>query len=274
MPAAQLEIPGSHARGSACPRPRFSILALDGGGARGYLTAKILEQIEVELDRSSETPMPLGQRFDLIAGTSTGGIIALALAAGLPARTVSRLYTQFVPRIFGSAMHQPLWRRWTHARYRADGLHQALEAIFDGLILADVCTDVCVTAVSLANARPVILHSDYRDGGFPPASVKLAELAMATAAAPTYFVASSGVHFTDLVDRWCVLQQPCVARCGRGVWFLARKFPRCDSPSRHRHPVRPTPRRVVGRDRRTTGHTVCVPDPAWGRHLGLGSTVS
>ncbi|MGC8509049.1 MAG: patatin-like phospholipase family protein, partial [Thiomonas sp.] len=200
MPAAQFEIPGSHARGSACPPPRFSVLALDGGGARGYLTAKILEQIEVELDCSSETPMPLGQRFDLIAGTSTGGIIALALAAGLPARTVSRLYTQFVPRIFSSAMRQPLWRRWTHARYRADGLHQALEAIFDGLTLADLRTDVCVTAVSLANAQPVILHSNYRDGGFPPVSAKLADLAMATAAAPTYFVASSCAHFTDLVD--------------------------------------------------------------------------
>src|SRR5260370_39231466 len=70
---------------------RFSILALDGGGARGYLSVKILEHAEAHLNALTGQSLPIGARFDLIAGTSTGGIAALALALGLPAHAGSAL---------------------------------------------------------------------------------------------------------------------------------------------------------------------------------------
>ena len=60
----------------------FKILSLDGGGVRGYLSAKILSNLEDYLNNRAKEEMPIGQRFDFIAGTSTGGIIALALALG------------------------------------------------------------------------------------------------------------------------------------------------------------------------------------------------
>jgi hypothetical protein len=57
--------------GSASAQPKFRVLSLDGGGARGYLSIMKLANIEKYLDRLSGTKVPLGRRFDLIAGTST-----------------------------------------------------------------------------------------------------------------------------------------------------------------------------------------------------------
>jgi patatin-like phospholipase/acyl hydrolase len=73
----------SSALGASDPsatRPRFRILALDGGGIKGAFTAKLLTEWEVN------TKQRIVDHFDLIAGTSTGGIIALALGLGIPRR--------------------------------------------------------------------------------------------------------------------------------------------------------------------------------------------
>jgi len=59
------------------PDSRFQILAIDGGGVRGIFVAGVLAALEADLEQ------PVAERFDLIVGTSTGGIIALALGAGL-----------------------------------------------------------------------------------------------------------------------------------------------------------------------------------------------
>lgn len=89
--------------------PLFSVLTLDGGGARGYLTLKILERVETYLNTLTGAPLPLGARFDLICGTSTGGISALALALGRPVSEISALYETHLPHIFGSAMRRFAW---------------------------------------------------------------------------------------------------------------------------------------------------------------------
>jgi patatin-like phospholipase/acyl hydrolase len=62
------------------------ILSIDGGGIRGTFPAAFLASLEADLDR------PIGEYFDLIAGTSTGGIIAIGLAMGLPAKDILALY--------------------------------------------------------------------------------------------------------------------------------------------------------------------------------------
>ena len=71
------------------------ILTIDGGGIRGTFPAAFLAELEQELDR------PIGSYFDLIAGTSTGGIIAIGLGMGLTAKEISRLYEEKGPAIFG-----------------------------------------------------------------------------------------------------------------------------------------------------------------------------
>ncbi|MBQ4855805.1 patatin-like phospholipase family protein [Rhodanobacter sp. B2A1Ga4] len=178
----------------------FSVLTLDGGGARGYLTLKILERVEGYLNMLTGVVLPLGARFDLICGTSTGGIIALALALGQPVSEISALYEAHLPRIFGSAMRRFGWMGNFRPRYRSDALREAMQAFFGDLTLAEVQTDVCVTAVSLINARPHLFRSDYVKPGVWHDDDRLAELALATSAAPTFFAAHSTEHLTDLVD--------------------------------------------------------------------------
>ena len=73
------------------------ILSIDGGGIKGTQPAAFLAGLEEDLDE------PIGRYFDLIAGTSTGGILAIGLALGIPAKTLLELYENRGPTIFGQA---------------------------------------------------------------------------------------------------------------------------------------------------------------------------
>ena len=77
--------------------PIRRILSIDGGGIMGTQPASFLTSLEEDLDR------PIGEYFDLIAGTSTGGILAIGLAMGLPARDLLDLYVRRGPHIFGQS---------------------------------------------------------------------------------------------------------------------------------------------------------------------------
>src|ERR1700730_19202618 len=72
----------------------FRILSLDGGGIRGVFPAALLARLEQHLDA------PIGSYFDLIAGTSTGGIIAIGLGLGLSAKDILKFYAERGPAIF------------------------------------------------------------------------------------------------------------------------------------------------------------------------------
>src|SRR5947208_9525326 len=90
---------------------KFRILSLDGGGTRGFLSANILKNIEGYLNHKTSDNQTIGQHFDLIAGTSTGGIIALALAVGMSAKDITRFYEENIPLIFNSP------NKWSNVRW-------------------------------------------------------------------------------------------------------------------------------------------------------------
>ena len=118
----------------------FRVLSLDGGGVRGYLSAKILADIEQYLNENDGNNIPLGQRFKLIVGTSTGGIIALALATGKYAHEIFSLYETLIPEVFGTPQGMGIGK----AKYSNEILKVKLEEIFNEKTLADVDTDVCM----------------------------------------------------------------------------------------------------------------------------------
>src|ERR1700722_15331694 len=74
--------------------PRFQVLSLAGGGYRGLYTAQVIADLEEQLGA------PIATRFDLIAGTSVGGILALALALEIPASRIVDLFTKHGQDIF------------------------------------------------------------------------------------------------------------------------------------------------------------------------------
>src|SRR5215471_12717776 len=81
-------------RGALADGKFFRILSLDGGGIRGVFPAAFLARLEEHLEH------PIGSYFDLIAGTSTGGIIAIGLGLGMSAAEILRLYEEQGPAIF------------------------------------------------------------------------------------------------------------------------------------------------------------------------------
>lgn len=176
------------------PRVR-TVLSIDGGGIRGIIPARIVAEIE-EL-----TGRPAAALFDLVAGTSTGGMIALALALpgedGVPrytAEQILRFYLEEGPRIFPTSF--PLLRlagELVGPKYGADRIEAPLRRFFGEDRLEAALTNVLVTSYDLRLPAPFLFKSWKASGRgaatVPPAHFNylFREAARATSAAPTYF---------------------------------------------------------------------------------------
>jgi hypothetical protein len=168
---------------------KFRILSLDGGGVRGYLSAAYLAEAEQFLDRITGRTKPLGEHFDLICGTSTGAIIALALAMGKTAKEIFELYENLIPSVF-HRKHRRFWfMRAFRPAYRSAALRSELDAFFGKSDLTGVKRDVCITGVALTTGKPRFYKSDYFSRNIGRKDELLANIALGATAAPTYFEA-------------------------------------------------------------------------------------
>jgi hypothetical protein len=184
------------------------ILSIDGGGYLGLATASFLNSIEQRFNTRA------ADRFDLFCGTSTGAIIALALAKGMSAAEVVALYEQLGPEVFRSRpLHEravPLLRR---LRAVAGSLHDnaplvaALTNAFGTMTLGDLRQrgkTVLITAFNLTNGRPTIFKTDHADELRAHDRYLLRDVALASSAAPMYLPLvelkdpTTGVH-----ERFC-----------------------------------------------------------------------
>jgi patatin-like phospholipase/acyl hydrolase len=167
----------------------LKVLAIDGGGIRGIIPATILKSIE------ERTNTRAAHLFDLIAGTSTGGILALGLVTpdekGEPkysAADLCRLYEKEGKRIF----ERSLWHRaialenLIDEKYEASGLESVLRKYFGDTRLKDAVTEVLVTSYELETREPWFFarHKARSDPSF---DFEMRFVARATSAAPTYF---------------------------------------------------------------------------------------
>lgn len=158
----------------------MKILSIRGGGIRGLAVAQLLKDVESLLGK------PIGSYFDLIAGTSTGGILALALGLGIPAASIVQFYLEDGPGIF---RRSPL-----HAfglfgsKYNGTNLRQALDKRFNSKPLAECKTRTMVTTTNLVTSAATFLKS-WKLDDFPAALA-----GQCTAAAPTYFDAVEVKH--------------------------------------------------------------------------------
>src|SRR5260370_38784842 len=170
------------------------ILSIDGGGIKGIVPAAFLVQLEEALGES------ITHFFDLIAGTSTGGIIALGLGLGLSAADILHFYEHLGPAVFaGSRLGRGL-RRIGFAKYHALPLRRALEATFGEKTLGESRTRLVIPSLNLETGEVHIYKTahhprfevDYRE--------RVVDVALATSAAPTYFPthrSAKGIPFID-----------------------------------------------------------------------------
>ena len=163
----------------------FRILAIDGGGIKGIFPASFLAGLEERYLGGR----PITRYFDLIAGTSTGGIIALGLGAGLSPARLRNLYIDRGGEVFPPVRAGRLGKalRFFRYRYKRDALSRLLQESFGGLRLGQSCARLCIPTLEGHHGEVMVYktphHPDYHlDSEKPMVSV-----AEATSAAPTFF---------------------------------------------------------------------------------------
>lgn len=179
--------------GTHTTKKPFNILSFDGGGVRGILEACLLERIE------SKHPNIL-RDADLLVGTSTGGIIALGLAAGKSPAALREMYQTASKEIFSETFFGRFKDFWNllGADYKSDNLRKMLEIQFGDLLLGDLEKRVAITTFDLDNEaegsarawKAKIFHNCR--GSDADLDVRVVDLALRTSAAPTYFPTSDG----------------------------------------------------------------------------------
>ena len=163
----------------------FKILSIDGGGIKGIFPAQILAYLE----RNCLGGRPIGDHFDLIAGTSTGGIIALGLGAGLTAHALLDLYVNEGYRVFPPEQRlkgRRLFRRLSRNRYDRTALDELLWQTLGARTLRDSRYRLLIPATEAKHGDPAVYKTPHHPGYFLDVDKPMAEVAAATSAAPTY----------------------------------------------------------------------------------------
>lgn len=179
----------------------YNILCLDGGGMRGLLTARLLSRLD------SETPISgWRNRTHMIAGASTGGLLALGLGAGKSADEIVRFYQNNGPKVFSSS----LWRDvkavdgLLGAKYGNDELQKTLQNLLGSNTILQSLKPVIViptfdldrhydyadgtgVATGVESWRPRVFHNDKADPGGNHGAELAYKVGMRTSATPVYF---------------------------------------------------------------------------------------
>lgn len=150
----------------------FRILSLDGGGARGLFIASTLRKIEEEYG------IKFHEYFDLIAGTSTGSIIASALALGIDIKTIEKMYMDEMEKIFKKDL---LKNGIIQSKYDNKYLKELLEKAFKSKTFQNARTELLITTTNIVNGEGVILtNRNCQD-------IKLIDAILSSCAAPIFF---------------------------------------------------------------------------------------
>lgn len=167
----------------------FRILSIDGGGIRGVFPAAYL----AELERRFLGGASIGQYFDMVAGTSTGGIIALALAAGMSAQQALAIYEERGHLIFPQARGLRWLSRtckWMiRPKHNQEVLREQLLKVFQDKVLDDTVTRLVIPSFEGRYGEPFLYKTPHHPDYQKDRHAKFAHVALHTTAAPSYYPA-------------------------------------------------------------------------------------
>ena len=189
----------------------FQILSLDGGGLKGLFSAAVLAELERDLSTS------IVDHFDLIVGTSTGGLIALGLGAGLRPAQIVDFYVDRGPYIFG-ARQRAVGGLWT-SKYSAVRLRQALEEVFGKRTLGTSRKRLVIPAYSLDRNDVYVFKTPHHERLTRDWRESMVDVAMATTAAPTFLPAFRLRHHR-LIDGGVWASNPALVGVAEAVSLL------------------------------------------------------
>jgi uncharacterized protein len=166
---------------------RFRILSIDGGGIRGIFPAAILAGLE----RHHTGGSSIASYFDLVAGTSTGGILALGLGAGYAAGELLDLYVRRGCEVFPPLGRLRAWardkRHYARHLYNREALQCLLTDKLGNRLFGDSKLRLCIPAFEGRHSEVFVFktphHVDYKTDRFE----RMVDVGLATAAAPSYF---------------------------------------------------------------------------------------
>ena len=185
---------------NAWPKDKdFKILSIDGGGICGILPAALL----AEFEKRYLGGKAVGSHFDMIAGTSTGGIIALGLAQGMSAQSILEMYLTHGADIFPPAGRiRKLFRKGRNLvrySYKPDALKVALQKTFQQAVLASSENRLCIPSFEGVYGEPWIFKTPHHPDYQKDQHAHLVDIGLATSAAPTFFpaVENNGYKMVD-----------------------------------------------------------------------------
>ncbi len=160
----------------------FKILSIDGGGIRGVYSAHILKRIEEEFK------IKLHDYFDLIAGTSTGSIIAAAIACNIPLIEIEKLYIEKGKKIFTKRkkIGIPCKGIWEPI-YDNDELKKNLNEYFRNIKLEEVSKRLIIPSTDVYNGEAFVAKSKYHQKFIRDNNIKVVDAVLGSCSAPMYF---------------------------------------------------------------------------------------
>lgn len=175
---------------------RFQILALDGGGIKGLFSAAFLSKLEEDLNTK------IADHFDLIVGTSTGGIIALGLGLGLSTKKLVEFYFNKGPQIFNKF---PFWTNIKNlflAKYSGNVLENIFQEkdCFGDRLLGESNKRLVIPSYNIDTNDVYVFKTAHHERFKRDYKVEAWKIARATSAAPTFFPISTNIDSIRLVD--------------------------------------------------------------------------
>jgi len=205
----------------------FKILSIDGGGFRGLFSAAALSEIE-------KVNGSIAEHFDLLCGTSTGGLIAIAIAAGRSAQEIVDFYKNWGPKIFPEPTLIRKGKRKIsqvfapNSRNSNKVLKEAIQEIIGDKKMADANSYLCIPAVSLIDYSPIVFKTDHAPMLTRDSSGLMKDVALATSAAPLYFPVAEAEHLPggEFLDGGLWANNPAlVSLVEAGRFFVGSKLP-------------------------------------------------
>jgi patatin-like phospholipase/acyl hydrolase len=195
----------------------FQILALDGGGIKGLFSAAVLTHLEEDLQ------INVTDYFDLIVGTSTGGIIALGLGIGMRPREIVSFYVkkghEIFPRGVGFSLRQ-FWRN----KFNASPLENALKEFFNDKLLGESRKRLVIPSYNLGDDDVYLFKTAHHERLKRDYKVPIWKVALATSAAPTYFPSFRRVNHIRLIDGGIWANNPTMVGIVEAVSMLGQSL--------------------------------------------------
>ncbi|CAH1449495.1 unnamed protein product [Lactuca virosa] len=216
----------------------ITVLSIDGGGVRGLIPAIILDFLETELQRIDGEDARIADYFDIIAGTSTGGLITAMLTAPneekrplFAAKDIKKFYLQKCPKIFPQDRNvlTKIVKSLTGPLYDGKYLHNSIRKRLENIRLEDTLTNVAIPTFDISTLQPTIF-SNYEMKEKPYLNALLSDICIATSAAPTYLpphhfetIHEGQKHEFNLVDGGVAANNPTLIAMGEIAKQLIRK---------------------------------------------------